>query len=338
MKLLSIINLSLLSITWLTVSCSHIHPADVHAHLPLPDSSAFQARNEAESISQAQSYLRLGQAYQQQEQISQAIDAYLHALKSVPVEDSLVETICNRLGDCCCREDSLTCIDHQNRMTALEESHALEMHKQALTAKHQQNIACLIICSLLTFLFVLFLFLYFTNRSKKRYIKLQQLLLKNQADKMQQKNEYKQLLHTRQYIERENHEMQDKLFELWKQTVQISVRLFQTTASYRKLILMETAKMKRDREKTNEEVTGIHKEIDEVFVNALQELSEMSLGLTTDDLHFCILNYLNLSTTTIKICMRVESTQALSQRKYRIKKQLSPQAFAFIFGLSADNK
>ncbi len=279
--------------------------------------------------------LELGQSYQDSGALEEAVNFYLEALKTKPADDSLLTVICDQLATCYCKEDSILNQYHRSQMSSIQESHAVELHKQELNARHQQNSAIIIICSLATVAIISYLAMYINNRNKKEYIRQQQQLMKNQAEKMQLKNELKQLLHTHQNIEKENQEMQDKLFDLWKQTIQICAQLFQTTSSYKKLMNIESTRVKKEREKHQEEIASIHKEINEVFATALQELSEMSTGLTSDDLLFCVLNYMNLSTSTLKICMRVESNQALTQRKYRIKKHLEPSVFIFVFGASA---
>ena len=75
----------------------------------------------------------------------------------------------------------------------------------------------------------------------------------------------------------------------------------------------------------------IYQDINESFIEAMQELLGQYPNLTQDDLYYCILNYLQLSNNTIKVCMKTESQSALNQRRYRIKKQLSTLIFSIIF-------
>jgi len=78
-------------------------------------------------------------------------------------------------------------------------------------------------------------------------------------------------------------------------------------------------------------IITIQQEIHRIFAETFQELNAMGFHLTHEDQLFCVLNFLNFSTETIKICMEVESTQALTQRKYRIRKQLNLPIFQLIF-------
>lgn len=109
------------------------------------------------------------------------------------------------------------------------------------------------------------------------------------------------------------------------------MRLYKTTTSYKRIQSIETSKTKKEKEISQEEASFIYQEIKETFIEAMQELLEQYPNLTQDDLYYCILNYLRLANDTIRICMKAGSQSALTQRKYRIKKQLSDQTFSFIF-------
>ena len=101
---------------------------------------------------------------------------------------------------------------------------------------------------------------------------------------------------------------------------------------------IETSKNKKEKEITQEELSLIYQEINEAFIEAMQELLEQYPSLTQDDLYYCILNYLQLSNNTIKVCMKAGSQSALTQRKYRIKKQLSDLSFSIIFDAKGESK
>ena len=171
----------------------------------------------------------------------------------------------------------------------------------------------------------------------------QWVIRNNQIEKDELKEKIKTLIDSNTYIAERNkelkkEELKQQQVELWKRTLQICTRLFHTSTSYKKLHAIETAKFKKEREEKQKEINSIQKEINEVFIEAIQELREQYPKLTQEDLFYCILQYLRLSTSTIKFCMRVESNQALTQRKYRIKKQISPQTFSIIFNESSPSE
>lgn len=89
-----------------------------------------------------------------------------------------------------------------------------------------------------------------------------------------------------------------------------------------------------DKVMKQEDVKSIRLEIKKTFAEAIQNLQELHPTLTQEDIFYCVLSYLKLSDTTIKICMEIASSPALTQRKYRIKKQLVKQVFDYIFIVS----
>ena len=180
--------------------------------------------------------------------------------------------------------------------------------------------------------------MYISNPNKIKYIYLQQLLMKNQTEKAVLKEEIKTISHTNKINEQKYIDIVNKRFELWHQSLQTCVRLFKTTTSYKKIQLIETSKIKREKGVSQEDISLIYQEINEVFTEAMQELLNQYPILTQEDLYYSILNYLQLSNDTIKKCMRVESQYALNQRKYRIRKQLSNQTFSVIFDLKNDKR
>lgn len=234
--------------------------------------------------------------------------------------------------------DSIQSMVHHTEINSLIKKHSTEMYEQRIKSQYQKDKAVLIICILLTISFAIFILMYISNRNKKRYIYLQQLLMKNQTEKSVLKEEIKTISHTNKINEQKYIDIVNKRFELWHQSLQICVRLFKTTTSYKKIQLIETSKIKREKGISQEDISLIYQEINEVFTEAMQELLDQYPNLTQEDLYYCMLNYLQLSNDTIKKCMRVESQYALNQRKYRIRKQLSSQAFSVIFDLKNDKR
>lgn len=173
--------------------------------------------------------------------------------------------------------------------------------------------------------------MYISNRNKKAHIHWQQLLIRNQTEKNTLKEEIRALSHTNEINEHKYAAILNQRIKLWHQSLQICVRLFKTTTSYKKIQSIETSKNKKEKEITQEEISMIYQDINESFIEAMQELLGQYPNLTQDDLYYCILNYLQLSNNTIKVCMKTESQSALNQRRYRIKKQLSTLIFSIIF-------
>ena len=197
------------------------------------------------------------------------------------------------------------------------------IYKEQIKKQSQQTKVIFIIGGLVTMFLFIYTVMYISNRNKKTHIHWQQLLMKNQTEKATLKEEIRALSHANEINEHRYADILNQRIKLWHQSLQICVRLFKTTTSYKKIQSIETSKNKKEKEITQEELSLIYQEINEAFIEAMQELLEQYPSLTQDDLYYCILNYLQLSNNTIKVCMKAGSQSALTQRKYRIKKQLS---------------
>lgn len=234
--------------------------------------------------------------------------------------------------------DSIQSMVHHTEINSLIKKHSIEMYEQRIRNQYQRDKSLFIICTLLTISLAIFILMYLSNRNKKTYIHLQQLLMKNQTEKAALKEEIKLISHANEINEQKYLDALNKRFDLWHQSLQICVRLFETTPSYKKIQLIETSKIKTEKGISQEDISLIYQEINEVFTEAMQEFLDQFPNLTQEDLYYCMLNFLQLSNDTIRTCMRVESQSALTQRKYRIKKLLSNRAFSVIFNPRNDKK
>lgn len=227
--------------------------------------------------------------------------------------------------------DSIQNIIHHAEVTNLLKKHSTEMYKQQIQNKSQKIMSFYIICLLVAIFLFIYILMYINNRNRKTHMRWQQLLMRNQTEKAALKEKINILLRSKEANEQKYIDLLNKRIDLWDQSLQICVRLFKTTASYKRIQSIETSKNKREKEITQEEVSLIYGEVNEAFIEAMQELLEQYPNLTQDDLYYCLLNRLQLSNNTIIACMRVGSQPALTQRKYRIKKQLSDRIFSILF-------
>lgn len=234
--------------------------------------------------------------------------------------------------------DSIQKIIHHTEINNLIKKHSIDIYKEQIKKQSQQTKVIFIIGGLVTMFLFIYTVMYISNRNKKTHIHWQQLLMKNQTEKATLKEEIRALSHANEINEHRYADILNQRIKLWHQSLQICVRLFKTTTSYKKIQSIETSKNKKEKEITQEELSLIYQEINEAFIEAMQELLEQYPSLTQDDLYYCILNYLQLSNNTIKICMKAGSQSALTQRKYRIKKQLSDLSFSIIFGDKGEDK
>lgn len=223
--------------------------------------------------------------------------------------------------------DSVQILMYYSETESLVREHSIELYKQELKSKHQRKISIVVICALSGFILILISAIYLNSRNKETNIKLQLQLMKNQAEKVFLKKRVKQLTQILEDTDTEKQEIQSSLIHLWEQTSLVCAQLFRTTDSNQRITTLEITKAKRNKEQTHEEIEFIRNDINESFSEAFQQLNEMHPGLTSDDLFYCALNFLKAPIEVIKICMRIESTQALTQRKHRIKNKSMLRCF-----------
>lgn len=227
--------------------------------------------------------------------------------------------------------DSIQSLMHHSEIENLTREHSIERYKQEVKNKHQYKTSIVAIGALSGLIVILVLAIYLNSRNKRTNIKLHLQLMKNQAEKIFLKKRAKQLTQIAEEAETKQQEMQECLFNAWRQTNQACARLFQTTESSQRIATLETTKAKKNKELTQEEVEFIRNGINESFAESFQQLNEMYPKLTPDDLFYCALNYLKAPIGVIKICIKTESIQALTQRKHRIKKEINLLVFCSIF-------
>lgn len=231
--------------------------------------------------------------------------------------------------------DSVQSLMYYSETENLVREHSIELYKQELKSKHRRKISIVVICALSGLIVILISAIYLNSRNKETNIKLQLQLMKNQAEKVFLKKRVKRLAQLLKDTDTEKQEIQNSLIHSWEQTSLVCAQLFRTTESNQRITTLEITKAKKNKEQTQEEIEFIRNDINESFSEAFQQLNEMHPGLTSDDLFYCALNFLKASIEVIKICMRIESTQALTQRKHRIKKQINAQVFRSIFSSKA---
>lgn len=231
--------------------------------------------------------------------------------------------------------DSLQNLLHHSQLEDILKEHSIEIYKQELTNKHQKRIATLIIGTLAVLLLITSLTVYFCVVNKKTKLQLKLQIIKHQTESTLFKNKLRHLIRVHQNDEVEKEKMHNKHIQLWAQMIDVSAKLFETTISHQKLSALETIKFKQEKKLTIEEIDLIILDLNKAFNAPSNILSDMCPRLTSDDLLYCMLSYLKTPTNTICLCMRIGSTQALTQRKHRIKKQLDSAVFSYIFETKA---
>lgn len=220
--------------------------------------------------------------------------------------------------------DSIYMLADHSEMDRLMDDHELELHKQDLTNKEQSRNRLVVTLFLLVFLMVVFVFMLIDKQRKKRYIDLQNQMMKNRADAM--------ILEER--VQKENEkgnaeETKQQWIHLKKEQFQLCTKLFRSTPYYDKLKLLEVSQDGKVFLNVQER-EELQKMLRQVFADIILDLKTQCKELTQDDLLYCVLVLLGYSKPTICHCLAV-SPNAFKMRKSRLKTKMGEELFNFIF-------
>lgn len=219
--------------------------------------------------------------------------------------------------------DSIQGLSERAEIDKLMDNHLLERHKSLLSFKHRRTMIVIGGILLLFIIVGVFLFMWLDKRRKTRYIALQQQLMQSRVDDMQMEEESFP----------NNTRSTNKLPEFKEEQLKICIQLFRTTDCYKKMIALEHASLKEQRNILKER-QDMCNAILKTFIDVIQNLRDCCPMLTNDDLFYSVLSLINCSKKAIMDLMDV-SPDALKTRKNRIKNKMTAELFLKIF--HADN-
>lgn len=217
--------------------------------------------------------------------------------------------------------DSIQIMNDRAEIDRLMDNHLVELHRYKLTAKNQRVVGSLVIV-FLSLVFILIMLYFWRDRLRqKKYVSLQQQLMKNRTETM--------LLH-----EESDDMTKDRNIELYKleeERFAICMSLFRATNGYKKLCeLKESTPKARILIVTNYRLKIIS-DIRRTFVDVMTDFKERCTTLTNDDLLYCILVLLDTPKEVIWDVMS-STPDAMKTRKSRIKNKMDTKLFEHIFG------
>lgn len=217
--------------------------------------------------------------------------------------------------------DSIQIMNDRAEIDRLMDNHLVELHRYKLTAKNQRVVGSLVIV-FLSLVFILIMLYFWRDRLRqKKYVSLQQQLMKNRTETM--------LLH-----EESDDMTKDRNIELYKleeERFAICMSLFRATNGYKKLCeLKESTPKARILIVTNYRLKIIS-DIRRTFVDVMTDFKECCTTLTNDDLLYCILVLLDTPKEVIWDVMS-STPDAMKTRKSRIKNKMDTKLFEHIFG------
>lgn len=224
--------------------------------------------------------------------------------------------------------DSICTLDRHSEIDELIDNHELELHKQELAAKEESRNRFWAGLFIILCILGIFLFMFIDKQRKRRYIDLQNKLMKNRADAIVLQDEMEKEA-TGKNIDVSNEQwvhLKVEQFELCKQ-------LFRSSNYYEKIKSLEVSGTMQDKYWEYEERESFYEMLRQTFADIILGLKNHCKELTQEDLLYCILILLGCSKHTICCCMAV-SPNAYKMRKSRLKSKMGEDLFEFVFSAS----
>lgn len=207
--------------------------------------------------------------------------------------------------------DSIYDTTKATETTRLVDQYEIELYHQRLVGRYKLEVLFL----LLFFIVVGAFSLWIDKRRKKKYLELQNQLMKSRTDILSGD------------CDDENNTESD-FKEILEPSLKLCLQLFCRTESYEKLLSLEK-KMGVATSLSIEEGQMICKNIYETFGDIMLKLRIQYTELTKEDLLYCVLLMFGCSNETILLCTRA-SKGAFKSRKSRMKVKLGEDFFEWV--------
>lgn len=195
--------------------------------------------------------------------------------------------------------------------TRLADQYEIELYQQKLAERYKIEVLSI----LLFFIIVGAVYLWIDKRRKKKYLELQNQLMKNRTDILSGDLE-----------EQDNTE--SDFMGMLEPSLELCLQLFRRTEAYEKLLSLEK-KMGVATSLSIHEGQMICESIYETFGDIMLKLKIQYADLTKEDLLHCVFFLLGCSKETILLCTRA-SEGAFKSRKSRMKIKLGEEFFEWM--------
>lgn len=195
--------------------------------------------------------------------------------------------------------------------TRLADQYEIELYQQKLAERYKIEVLSI----LLFFIIVGAVYLWIDKRRKKKYLELQNQLMKNRTDILSGDLE-----------EQDNTE--SDFMGMLEPSLELCLQLFRRTETYEKLLSLEK-KMGVATSLSIHEGQMICESIYETFGDIMLKLKIQYADLTKEDLLHCVFFLLGCSKETILLCTRA-SEGAFKSRKSRMKIKLGEESFEWM--------
>lgn len=207
--------------------------------------------------------------------------------------------------------DSIYDTTKATETTRLVDQYEIELYRQRLAGRYKLEVLFL----LLFFIVVGAFSLWIDKRRKKKYLELQNQLMKSRTDILSGDCE-------------DGNNTEPDFKEILEPSLELCLQLFCRTESYEKLLSLEK-KMGVATSLSLEEGQMICESIYETFGDIMLKLRIQYTELTKEDLLYCVLLMFGCSKETILLCTRA-SEGAFKSRKSRMKVKLGEDFFEWV--------
>ncbi|MDR0799730.1 MAG: hypothetical protein LBN18_08230 [Dysgonamonadaceae bacterium] len=223
--------------------------------------------------------------------------------------------------------DSLEHITRTAEMNIMGHKYNVQAAIDKVDAEHRLKVWLIILSSLFILIFVSSAFFFQSKRRReaqeKEILQKEKEILELNTQMTQIKSSIVDLQQNTEKVGKLHSEIQEKEKELRAYNVQIDelqCRLFQIKPIYKKIQQLKAQKLDRLSMKSQIELKN---EISASFSIYIAKLEDLCPQLTEEDLIFCCLFKLKLDMPTVSLCYGVTDTNAVRQRKSRIKKKMT---------------
>ena len=230
-------------------------------------------------------------------------------------------------------QDSLDAGEELSEVQHLVYKHQTELGIREEQRKSRMTIGLIVFVAVVIFFVMILVYQYRINRKNRQEVLYQQSLeytndkLRTMQRRIEENEAVIALLQDKENKNLDEISKRERLItQLEKEKIELQAWQFQQTPIYRKVMALanqdKTDKKHRivfstvETDKLKKVILGIYS----AYVSSLQAKCS---GLTEDDLFFLCLEQTGLSSLTVALCLGFSDTQAINQRRSRIKRKLS---------------
>lgn len=243
--------------------------------------------------------------------------------------------------------DSIVIISNKTETETLAYKYNVE--KAVLEVKNRNKVYILYLVIAFSITFLTSLLIYLLRERKQRAIKeeKERQIILNRKELLEKEREITALIHRVKLLQEESYKNEavqegltyyneligkkkEELFFMMKKGFESECEAFRKKNIFARIIELST--QEKDKSKqilTYEEQTLLWKELKKTFPLFMKDLRNTFPALTDDDIKLCCLVITGLSSHAISLCFTVSGTNAIKQRRHRLKTKMTEDPLNF---------